>query len=215
MHFEGYTQPFCWHHNFQSSDTSSFFASGLQFGHIWTCTGRPSPLRVHVHCPQQQPFILATVFACSWIPLDKQTSALRTSGSHPVGRRSAYSAQHKDGAEVPAPAFRARQPHVHTRSPNTGGNSACRCQAVAAAPSKGHGGQLWLGRDSKWFSLSPAAPASRRAAWLENWAESQELLNYIPDSAINFLYGLGQLVSPASLGFSLDKEGKIVNIMDL
>lgn len=46
-------------------------------------------------------------------------------------------------------------------------------------------------------------------------AESQDILSYIPDAAINFLYGLGQLVSPASLGFSLDKVGKIVNIMDL
>lgn len=50
---------------------------------------------------------------------------------------------------------------------------------------------------------------------LESQAESQEILNYIPDSAINFVYGLGQLVSPASLGFSLDKVGKIVSITDL
>lgn len=83
-------------------------------------------------------------------------------------------------------------------------------------PEKGHSSQLqWGGADSEWFSLSPAAAASHRAAQLENQAESQEILSYIPDAAINFLYGLGQLVSPASLGFSLDKVGKIVNIMDL
>ena len=71
------------------------------------------------------------------------------------------------------------------------------------------------GADSEWSSLSPAASASHRAAQLHNQAESQEILSYIPDAAINFLYGLGQLVSPASVGFSLDKVGKIVNIMDL
>lgn len=83
-------------------------------------------------------------------------------------------------------------------------------------PEKGQSSQLQQGRaDSEWFSLSPAASASRRAAQLENREESQEILSYIPDAAINFLYGLGQLVSPASLGFSLDKVGKIVNITDL
>lgn len=83
-------------------------------------------------------------------------------------------------------------------------------------PTQGPGSQLQRGgEDSKWFSLSPAASASSRAAQLGNRAKSQEILSYIPDAAINFLYGLGQPVSPASLGVSLDKVGKIVNISDL
>lgn len=116
-----------------------------------------------------------------------------------------------------------RQLRKHTQCSNAGGKFAFRCWATVAAPSKGHrlpeqgpGSQpQWGGADSEWFSLSPVASASCRAAQLENQAESQEILSYIPDAAINFLYGLGQLVSPASLGFSLDKVGKIVNIMDL
>lgn len=80
------------------------------------------------------------------------------------------------------------------------------------------GAWQWLlrqGADRKCFSLSPAASASHRAAQVENQAESQESLSYIPDAAINFLYGLGQLVSPASLGFSLDKVERTVKIVDL
>lgn len=97
-----------------------------------------------------------------------------------------------------------------------------RCWDTVTAPRKGcrlpqYGWQclLWQGAGRECFSLSPAASASHRAAQVENQAESQESLSYIPDAAINFLYGLGQLVSPASLGFSLDKVGRTVNIVDL
>lgn len=129
----------------------------------------------------------------------------------------------KKSLRPPLQPSEPRELHKHAQCPNAGGKFVLRCWTTAAVPSKGcrlpeQGPSRWLqwgGVDSEWFSLSPAASASRRAAQLENWAASQEFLSYIPDAAINFLYGLGQLVSPASLGFSLDKVGKIVNIMDL
>lgn len=83
-------------------------------------------------------------------------------------------------------------------------------------PQQEPGSGCWDKEQAETPSASPlAAPASHRAAQAESQAESQESLSYIPDAAINFLYGLGQLVSPASLGFSLDKVGRTVNIMDL
>lgn len=115
-----------------------------------------------------------------------------------------------------------RQLQKHIQCPNAGAKSFFGCWAMVAAPSSGAGclrgvrqPVWWGGEDTEWFSLPPAAAASCRAAQLENQAESQEILSYIPDADINFIYGLGQLISPASLGFSLDKVGKIVNIMDL
>lgn len=90
------------------------------------------------------------------------------------------------------------------------------CMLVANSPSGA--GPCWQhqgGADSERLRLSPAASASLAGLHLENQAESQEILSYALDAAINFFSGLGQLVSSATLGFSSDKVGKIVSIVDL